>query len=87
MGTQITIEIKDLEDAGWKCTVGEDYYWSKDCDGNDYKEKYKCLVISKGTWEFCSYVEDCFFADCNTWGRNIHIFKEAGLLDIPHVLG
>ena len=87
MGTQITIEIKDLEDAGWKCKVDYDLYFEYDEYDNEIEREYRFLVISKDNWEFNSYAEDCFFADCNSWGRNIHIFKEAGLFDIPHVLG
>ena len=64
MGTQIAIERKDLEKAGWEFV----------------------MVIRKGDYEFVSYCEDCFFADCNAWGNNRALFKEAGLLDLPHIL-
>lgn len=88
MGTQITIEIKDLEVAGWKCITEEDVYYDYDYDlDEDVESIYSHLIISKGPWEFSSYLSDCFYADCNEWGSNIHRFKEAGLLDIPHILG
>jgi hypothetical protein len=87
MGTQITIEIEDLEAAGWKCTVDYDTNWEYDEEGNEIECDHRFLVIRKDSWEFCSYCEDCFNADCNAWGRNTPLFKEAGLFDIPHILG
>jgi len=87
MGTQITIEIKDLVEAGWSCEVFEQMATELDSDGDDIGFIDSYLIIKKDGWEFGSYAVDCFHADCNEWGSNIHRFKSAGLFNIPHVLG
>ena len=77
MGIQITIEIQDLEEAGWSCKVEDETCWDYDFDRReDVPSTHQYLVISKGQWEFCSYLPDCFFADCNEWGSNIHRFSK-----------
>ena len=83
MGVQINIEIEDLEAAGWSCRVESEVL--TDYDDKEFINYF--LVISKGEWEFASYCKECFYADCNSWGSNIHRFKAAGLFDIPHCLG
>lgn len=87
MGIQICIEREVLEAAGWECHVEDDYYEEQDDEGNDISKNYPILVIEKEGRIFYSYVEDCFFADCNDWGRNKARFVEAGLFDLEHTLG
>ncbi|GEM_PF-6013817 len=87
MGIQITIEIKDLEAAGWDCEVFERIATEQDFEGNDIEFLDSFLIIKKDHWEFGSYLPDCFYADCNEWGSNIHRFKEAGLFNVVHCLG
>lgn len=86
MGTQITIERKALEDAGWAISTHVDpAVWDDDEQFIVFPETTH-MVISKGDYVFTSYVSDAFCADCNNWGQNKAIFTEAGLLDLPHVL-
>lgn len=86
MGTQITIKRKALEDAGWTISSHIDpAIWDDDAQFLVYPKTSR-MVISKGDYEFMSYVSDAFCADCNAWGQNRPLFAEAGLLDLPHVL-
>ena len=86
MGTQITIERKALEAAGWEISTHiESEVWGEDNQFLVYPQQ-SYMVISKGDYVFTSYVSDAFCADCNNWGQNKALFTEAGLLDLPNVL-
>ncbi len=87
MGIQITIERDALEEAGWEISSHiNPEIWDDDNQFVLYPQQEQ-MVIKKGDYEFHSYVSDCFFADYNAWGNNHALFKEAGLLDLPHILG
>ena len=88
MGTQIHIEQKDLEAAGWTCTVDTENItvYNYDLD-QDETEEHHYLVAEKDGVKFYSYVDDALILDCNSWGSSIHRIKAAGLFDLPHNLG
>ncbi len=87
MGVQINIEIKDLLEDGWKVSITKDvgHTWDDEDDCEiEFDDSY--LTIEKDNYIFHSYFTDVFVGDCNDWGSNKQEFKEAGLLDIPHIL-
>lgn len=85
MGTQIIIEIEDLEEAGWEVGI-ETLPAIVGGEGVQSFPETHHLVIRKGEWEFCSYSPKCFYADCNAWGQNRQLFKEAGLFELKYQL-
>ena len=86
MGTQVVIQLADIESAGWEISyekyeivVGETY------EGDPIWETGLDTVICKDGYRFKSYCEEAFVADCNSWGPNKPLFEQVGLLDLPHV--
>lgn len=87
MGVQIKIELEDLIEAGWEIVQVEDKMFDINEEGHEVEIKFSYCIIEKGKYKFTSYLEYCFYADCNHWGRNYPMFFEAGLFSIPHTMG
>lgn len=86
MGVQIHIATQDMLFAGWKVSMEFHelpIYADDEVVGT---EQVPYLIFEHNGVVLHSYSPDSFCADCNDWGKNKAMFRELGLLGLPHSL-
>lgn len=90
MGTQIYVNRKDMESAGWEHNPHIDVYESEGFNGEietfTMEECYYTHPEHIGL-KLWSYDSNDFCADYNAWGSNKPKLDSLGISNLPHHLG